>query len=214
MELAVPMDDYYFSHSRAEILPYVPATVRFALDIGCGKGNFGKLLKQQFNCTVWGVEPNHISALQASENMDHVINAFFDSDLDVKNQKFDCIFFNDVLEHFVDPDSKLILAKELLANDGQIICSIPNVLFYENVMNILRTMDWKYEDAGILDVTHLRFFTRKSIQRMFLNCGLTIIGMNGIKTGYGKIFRRLNFLLFNMLADMQYPQYIVVSRPT
>jgi 2-polyprenyl-3-methyl-5-hydroxy-6-metoxy-1,4-benzoquinol methylase len=207
------MNESYFSHSREEILPHVPATIRFALDVGCGGGNFGKLLKQRFTCTVWGVEPDKTSAVQAAEYLDNVLNASFDSNLDLKMQQFDCIFFNDVLEHFVDPGDKLKLAKKLLCNDGHIICSIPNVLYYENVMAIFRTMDWKYEDAGILDETHLRFFTRKSIQRMFRNCGLTITSMNGVKTGYGKKFRTLNSLLLNRLADMEYPQYLVVSSP-
>jgi len=201
----------YYSHARNELIPFIPKNITHALDVGCGVGNFGQMLRELTGCKVWGVELNKEAAEEAKSKLDFVVNSPFDESIDLKGQKFDCIFSNDVLEHFVDPYNKLILAKSLLCDGGYIICSIPNVIYYENVMKIFRTMDWEYEEAGILDQTHLRFFTRKSIERIFCEVGMRILSIKGIKTGYGKKFRLLNGILFNKLSDMQFPQYIVVA---
>ena len=80
---------------------------------------------------------------------------------------FDAVFLNDVLEHMVDPWAALRKMRSLLKTDGRIYASIPNVLFAESLLAVLRSHDWRYTEAGILDVTHLRFFTRTSILRLF-----------------------------------------------
>src|SRR6201996_401121 len=95
----------YFSHSRPELLPFVPANVRTALDVGCGNGAFGAMLKKSRQCEVWGVEPGKPAAREAEKNLDNVINGLFVRDMpELAGQKFDAIFFNDVLEHLIDPD--------------------------------------------------------------------------------------------------------------
>jgi len=199
----------YYSESREDILPFVPSNIGIALDIGCGNGSFGKMLKEKFDCEVWGVEPDKESATLAGEKIDKVISSVFDGNLDFQGQKFDCIFFNDVLEHLVEPSVAILSAKKLLKSDGCIISSIPNILHFFTIWKILETQDWRYEDAGIMDKTHLRFFTRKSIVRMFEKCGLKIDDIQGINPTYGKKYHLLNALFLNKIKDMKYIQFVV-----
>ena len=204
--------DSYYAESREEILSFVPSQIQSALDIGCGKGIFGKILKEKFNCEVWGVEPDKDSAVIAGANLDCVLNSLFDRDLDFQGKKFDCIFFNDVLEHLVDPTDALLIANNLLKSNGCIISSIPNILHFFTIWRIIETQDWKYEEAGIMDKTHLRFFTKKSIIRMFEECGFKVEEIQGINPTLGKKYLALNTLLFNKIKDMRYRQFVVIAK--
>jgi 2-polyprenyl-3-methyl-5-hydroxy-6-metoxy-1,4-benzoquinol methylase len=206
-------NDQYYAHTRHELLPYVPKSLRFALDIGCGRGNFGQLLKQYFNCEVWGIEPEPHAALEASKVLDHVFNTVFDKNTTLlASQKFDGIFFNDVLEHLAEPDEALLLAKKYLTPGGRIIASIPNIRFYPVMLSLLRYKDFKYLDAGVMDKTHLRFFTEKSMVRMFEACGFYIELIEGINRHDSfKYLNLLNRLLFGTLNDMKNPQFVVVA---
>ncbi|BAZ01850.1 putative glycosyl transferase [Tolypothrix tenuis PCC 7101] len=202
----------YYSNTRQDIFSFVPSEIKHVLDVGCGSGYFGKFLKERLGCTVWGVEPDVDSALEAKQNIDNVLNCPFDRHIALQSQKFDCIFFNDVLEHLIDPYQTLKYAQELLLPNGYIISSIPNILHFFTIYNILKTQDWKYEDAGILDKTHIRFFTKKSIIRLHEDCGLKIINIQGINATYGKKYNILNFLLRNAIKDMRYIQFVTVAK--
>lgn len=202
------MENYY-SHSRSEILPFVPPSLKVALDVGCASGNFGQGLKKMHGCTVWGVEPDKSAAILAKEKLDNVINAPFTEELDFQEQKFDAIFFNDVLEHLVDPAGALKVAKEHLTKEGVVIASIPNILHFETIANIIKTRDWKYEEAGIMDKTHLRFFSKKSVIRLFEQTGFKVEVVEGLNPKYGQFFRYFNFLFFKKFDDMKYIQFLV-----
>src|SRR5688572_5262549 len=132
----------YFAHERPEILPFVPDTIKVALDVGCAGGNFGVSLKRKFNCKVWGVEPNEAASAAAREKLDVVINDIFTDKLDFGGQQFDAIFFNDVLEHLVDPAQALAVARKLLNPKGCIIASMPNIMHFETLFKIIKERDW------------------------------------------------------------------------
>jgi 2-polyprenyl-3-methyl-5-hydroxy-6-metoxy-1,4-benzoquinol methylase len=202
----------YYSNSRLEILPFVPATVAQVLDVGCGTGGFGEALKANIECTVWGVEPDEQAALEARTKLDCVFNTTFDEAIDLHQKRFDCIFFNDVLEHLIDPYSALKFSKELLLPNGYVIASIPNILHFFTISKIIETQDWKYEDEGILDKTHLRFFTKKSITRMFEDCGFKLKDIQGIRPTYGNKYNFLNFILCNRMVDMKYIQFVALAQ--
>ncbi|MFL6466529.1 MAG: class I SAM-dependent methyltransferase, partial [Pyrinomonadaceae bacterium] len=172
----------YENATRDEMLPFVPVGSRFILDIGCSVGNFGSLLKEARRAEVWGVEIDERSAEIASARLDKVLTGAFDRNLELPAQAFDCIVFNDVLEHMVDPYSALEYAKELLSEDGCVVASIPNVRYFGNVWLMLVHGSWEYQDSGILDRTHLRFFTQKSIQAMFADQGYEIENIHGINS--------------------------------
>jgi 2-polyprenyl-3-methyl-5-hydroxy-6-metoxy-1,4-benzoquinol methylase len=205
----------YFSHSRPELIPFIPKSIKTALDVGCGSGNFGRAVKNIFNCEVWGIEPNETEALEAGKKIDKAINNIFSGRIpELFGKKFDTIFFNDVLEHLVDPADALLVCKKLLNKNGHIIASIPNIRWYPVILSLLRYKDFKYELAGVMDKTHLRFFTAKSMRRLFEDAGYEVITIEGInKDRNFKFFNILNFLLFNTQWDMKYPQFAIVATP-
>ena len=210
-------DRKYFSHNRNEMLRYIPKHVETVLDVGCSSGYFAKEVKEQFGCKVWGIEPDKKAAEAASLVLDKVYNTYFDDKVDFIGQKFDCIIFNDVLEHLVNPFDALELCKKHLNVNGVLVCSIPNIRFFDAIYHIVVQKDFNYVGAGIFDKTHLRFFTKKSIKTMFEKCGFKIDkveGINSIKElnpkGYNS-FRVLNTVLFNSIEDMEFLQFAVVA---
>lgn len=203
---------WYYSHSRPEMLALVNAGIKTALDVGCGSGNFGASLKQKFGCEVWGIEPDEASVTEAGKKLDRVIPGVFSLDLPgLEDKKFDVIFFNDVLEHLADPSEVLVSCKKLLGDGGRIIASIPNVRYYPVVLSLLRYKDFKYQNEGVMDKTHLRFFTMKSMKRLFEDAGYEVIRQEGINPGHFKYLNIMNFWLFNSQWDMKYPQFAIIA---
>ena len=209
--------EVYAGTDRREMLRFVPDDAATVLDVGCSVGNFGALLKNDRNVEVWGVEIDPEAVAIANGKLDKVICGPFDAALPLAERHFDCIVFNDVLEHMVDPYSALRFAKQLLAPKGRIVASIPNVRYFGNMWLLVKHKSWKYEDAGILDRTHLRFFTESSIRDMFTDAGYVIETMQGINpleeidNYFVTKFRLLNFLSMNSFADMRWLQFAVVA---
>jgi 2-polyprenyl-3-methyl-5-hydroxy-6-metoxy-1,4-benzoquinol methylase len=203
----------YFSIFRFEMVKYLPQNSHYVLDIGCGSGNLGAYLMQEKGCVVWGVEPQREAAKEACKKLGRVINKEFDDTIDFGKQKFDAIYFNDVLEHFIDPLHALLIAKKYLEKEGVVISSIPNIRYYENLKNILFGRDWKYTDMGILDNTHLRFFTSKSIIRLFEESGYEIIKHEGINSLNKYKLKVLEVILPKYFSDMKFLQFATVAKP-
>jgi 2-polyprenyl-3-methyl-5-hydroxy-6-metoxy-1,4-benzoquinol methylase len=215
--------DYYFEWARAEMLPFVPADCRRVLDIGCGTGAFGELLKQTRKIEIWGVEPVKPAAAKASARLDHVINGTFDPETKLPAGFFDCVVFNDVLEHMVAPEQALRYAKALLSQGGVIVASIPNIRYLGVLWQLVFHGRWEYADAGVLDKTHLRFFTKSSIVKMFQSEGYSLESICGINAygsppGAGRRLRRAhqlaNALFLGKFGDMKFPQFAVVAKVT
>ena len=208
----------YFQEDRHEMLKYIPEDSQIVLDVGCSSGTFGQTLKLSRNIEVWGVELDRDAALDASKKLDRVINDAFSPDLNLPRKGFDCIIFNDVLEHLADPWSALSYSKELLKDGGVVVSSIPNVRYFNNVWEFLVEKNWEYTDWGILDKTHLRFFTQKSILSLFesLNYEVeSIVGINSLNIlhpQHVRKFKVINKLLLNNIEDMNYLQFAVVAR--
>ncbi len=136
------------------------------LDVGCSEGYLGAYLKN-LGHAVLGVEMNPQSAHKASEVLDSVYNGsiseYFNHHSD---EKFDVILFGDVLEHIADPNEVLEVCHKHLNNNGFIIASLPNVA-HAAIRAMLLEGRWEYADLGILDRTHLRFFTKDSAKALF-----------------------------------------------
>jgi 2-polyprenyl-3-methyl-5-hydroxy-6-metoxy-1,4-benzoquinol methylase len=212
-------DASYFAHERHEMLRYIPEGVKYVLDVGCSSGAFGDFIKKNLKCIVWGIEPDKKSSEKAELVLDKVFNTFFSEEIDFSGQKFDCIIFNDVLEHLINPFEALNLCKKYLSNTGVIVSSIPNIRFFDAIYHVVVQKDFHYVGAGIFDKTHLRFFTKRSMERMFLEAGYKIKiieGINSIKElnykGY-RNFKFINAILFNNISDMEYLQFAIVAEP-
>ncbi len=209
--------DAYTQLQRDEMLSFIPKNASTILDVGCALGLFGQLLKQKREVEVWGVEINESAASSAALKLDKVVCGAFNKHLNLPSKKFDCIIFNDVLEHLVDPYDALIFAKGLLQEGGTVVASIPNVRYFDNIWKLLVDKDWQYTQHGILDRTHLRFFTRRSILSTFETLGYCVESLRGINPlekehpHRVKKFNFLNFIFCNSLEDMRYTQFAVVA---
>jgi len=210
------MSFFYNNNARLELHKFIPKTSKTLLDVGCNTGEFGRVLKVDNEIEIWGVEPNPITSQVAVEYLDHVVCDLFQENIPIPDGYFDVITFNDSLEHFPFPDQALILSKGKLKEDGVIVFSIPNVRQIDNLEHLLFEKDWCYEDSGIRDRTHLRFFTKKSIIDLFNNCGYEVISIEGINEKYWhetKYFRRILYKLIpSWMEDTKYTQFAGVAR--
>jgi SAM-dependent methyltransferase len=204
----------YYEGKRPEMLQYIPADTHTTVEFGCGYGEFSRLVKEKFGAEAWAVEIDPTAAREASRRLDRVIQGdALTSLVHLPDRHFDCAIFCDVLEHLVDPYSLLRAVQAKLTSRGVVVASIPNVRYYRAFVKFAVHGDWRYEDHGILDKTHLRFFTRKSIIDTFEQLGYTILVLDGTHPTRRWMYRILNVLLCNALADMRYRQYAVVARP-
>ena len=145
------------------------------LDVGCSTGDLGRFLGTQ-GCTVDGVEVDEEAAQMASKILRRV--AVVDLDREdlvaaMDGARYDCIVFADVLEHLMDPATVLRSAISLLAPDGAIVISVPNVAHGALRLALLQGR-WDYRTTGLLDNTHVRFFTRDSILDLVRGAGLAV----------------------------------------
>ncbi len=204
----------YYENPRKEMFKYIPVDVKVCLEFGCGCGKFSELIKNAYNTECWGVEIEAQSAKKADHKLHRVINVDAFQSLDeIPESYFDCIIFNDVLEHIVDPYSLLKFIKSKLKKQGVVVASIPNVRFWNNLRALAIHGQWDYKEAGILDKTHLRFFTYKSIIKMFNKLDYDIITIEGLNPTQNTKLKIINALFFNKLSDARYHQFACVVRP-
>lgn len=204
----------YYEGKREDMLKYIPQSTKTSLEFGCGFGGFSALLKERFNTESWAVEIDSKSAQEAAKKLDKVINADTVASLkEIPDNYFDCIIFFDVLEHLVDPYSLLLAVRKKLNEGGVIVASVPNIRYYRAFIDFVIHGNWDYKDQGVLDKTHLRFFTRKSILKMFDKLGFQIFMLKGIHPTHSRTFRLLNMILFNSFSDVRYKHFAVVVRP-
>lgn len=204
----------YYDSSREDMLKYLPRGTKKTLEFGCGSGEFSALVKDRFKAETWAVEINEKVAREAAKKLDKVINRDAIESLDeIPDHYFDCIILFDILEHLLDPSYLLDALKTKLTNDGVIIASIPNIRYYRMVIKLIIHGNWDYKDHGILDRTHLRFFTYKSIVKMFNLLNYKILRIEGIHPTSSRTFQVLNLLLLNSIADIRYMHFAVVAKP-
>lgn len=204
----------YYQRQRREIEPFIPLDAKKVLDVGCGQGFFGEMLKSIRDIEVWGIELDAASAKEATRRLNNVLSGDVENNLNaLSDGYFDCIVFNDVLEHLADPWHILRIIKSKLSPQGVIVSSIPNIRYFYALREVLLDKQFPYREYGIFDRTHLRFFTYKSMIDLFNDSGYSIVKMNGINGFDSWKFSMLNLFLLNNIADMRYEQYVVIASP-
>lgn len=164
----------YFEHDRADVLAMIPETARNILEIGCGGGRLGASIKRRQAAHVTGVEYDPVAAQRARKNLDEVLNGDIESgSIKFENNSFDCIVCADVLEHLRSPETVLALAQEWLKPDGCLVTSLPNIRNHTIIRSLLAG-NWTYETAGLLDIDHVRFFTRREIEKLLYRTGFSV----------------------------------------
>lgn len=165
-DIIIDINDKNNTHSI--IAKYINPGSR-CLDVGCGSGYIGKLLSEK-NCEVYGIDTDEEALKIAQKNCGYkkVMNFNISNESDERykkffdnNMKFDYIIFADVLEHLIEPDKAIVNFLRKLSINGEILTSIPNIAHLDIVKGIMNR-NFNYNKIGILDSTHLRFFTKNS----------------------------------------------------
>ena len=201
----------YFDSNRNDILSLLPRKMNCLLEIGCGFGNTLKYIKDNYQCD-WacGVELVHEAAEIARSKVDLVIEGDIENiDLPIEPETLDVIFCLDVLEHLINPWNVMSKLRVLLKPDGVIIASIPNVRNFHVILPLIFWGEWEYLDRGILDKTHLRFFTRSTAIKLIESSGLKIDMIK--ETGFerGSKTRVANLVTFSIFKPFLVVQYLI-----
>ncbi|MDN4620954.1 methyltransferase domain-containing protein [Paenibacillus sp. PsM32] len=164
----------YSSYIRTDVLSLIdlhdPNENIRVLEVGCACGGTLLEVKNRYkNSEIYGIELNPNSAAIAAL-FAQVSASNIEKDMEFEEGFFDYIILPDVLEHLNDPWMVIENLKKYLKNNGKVISSIPNVMHHSVIKSLLNGR-WEYEDAGLLDRTHVRFFTGFEIQKMFEDAG-------------------------------------------
>jgi 2-polyprenyl-3-methyl-5-hydroxy-6-metoxy-1,4-benzoquinol methylase len=203
----------YGRHERPELMPFIPETAHSLLDVGCGAGEFGRCLRRlRPKMELWAVEPDPMSAQIAKDAFDQVIVSNFPNS-SIPDGRFDVVLCADVLEHMAEPEKALLAAAAALTEQGIMLASIPNVRNWRKVVwPLVKHGNWSYTETGILDRTHLRFFTRRSIIDFFDTNNWVVESMQGIKSS-SRRDKLMSAMTVHRFDDFIFSQYIAVARP-
>jgi 2-polyprenyl-3-methyl-5-hydroxy-6-metoxy-1,4-benzoquinol methylase len=215
------MDDYatkpalYFDNVRSEIAPLLPTVAERVLDVGCGAGATLQWLKETGRCQ-WaaGIEMMEGAAALARRRADEVMVG--DANLLVESafapQSFDVVLCLDVLEHLADPWTFVTKVRRLLKPRGLLIASLPNVRHLRVVLPLLLVGRWRYETSGILDRTHLRFFTRDSALELMSADRLQVVQWRRRLPPWHSKAGLLNLATLGLARDLITMSYLIAAR--
>jgi 2-polyprenyl-3-methyl-5-hydroxy-6-metoxy-1,4-benzoquinol methylase len=155
------------------------------LDVGCATGYLAQALVER-GCTVSGVEFDAEAAEEARPHLERLVIGDLEA-MDLPeafgDDRFDVVVFGDVLEHLKDPLPVLRGARKLLADGGSVVASIPNIA-HGSVRLALLAGRFDYQPLGLLDSTHIRFFTRSSVEDLFREAGMVPIDVRRTTAGF------------------------------
>lgn len=174
----------YFEEINEGILRHIPKSESInklsVLDIGCGSGALSEALQKR-GYEVWGIEENVQAAKKAQKRITKVLNTdlhnISEIKTDIKGKQFDYLVFSDVLEHIYDPYLIIRQYSQFLKKGGTLLVSVPNAVVWTNRIKFLFGF-FNYTDTGVMDRTHIRFFTFKTVGRIIKEAGYEIAGFD------------------------------------
>ena len=200
-----------YDNDRPEMLAFVPRDASSILDVGCATGRFGETLRAaRPGAAIHGIDPTEQDAARANP-YDTRTTGLYPQDLPA-GVRYDCVIFNDVLEHMPDPWAALRATRELLTDRGRVVASIPNVRHLTVLLPLVLQGQWHYDDSGILDRTHLRFFTRRSMRDLFESSGYEVLQVEPLRVTKPKSIGRVDQMLGGAFTEFIAHQYAVVAR--
>ena len=214
----IPTKDFrseYHDHVRADVVPYVPKTGGKLLDFGGGIGGTAAYLRDTGKVEKVGVA-DLVDNSNSPTNLDFSYQANLEDDglverIVAEQGRFQVVLALDILEHLVDPWETAKRLADALDYNGYLVVSLPNIRNYKALLPLLLMNRWDYQDAGILDRTHLRFFVKSTAVNLVKQTGLAIQTISPSPSGGKKVnlFRKASLGLFNSFTDRQ---YIIVAQ--
>lgn len=200
-ELYAGKEMNYFSLERTLFKEAVTENNLNVLDVGCGAGILGAHYIKNQNCNVYGVEISKSAFEQASKLLTKTFKGNIETmELEFQHNFFDVIIMGDVVEHLINPIETIKNLLPYLKEGGKIHITVPNVKHWSVIYALVFKDEWEYKDWGILDYTHLKFFTKKSFVKSINNLGkVNVLCAKRVIQNPSKsyLFNRLTFGLFS-----------------
>jgi 2-polyprenyl-3-methyl-5-hydroxy-6-metoxy-1,4-benzoquinol methylase len=202
----------YYRTVHQEMSRHLPAKIDHLLELGCGTGATSAYLKASGRALrVTGMELFEAAAAQAELVLDEVIVGDIETNVSsLPKEEFDVILANDILEHFVDPWSVVQRLASSLRPGGRVVARIPNARHVRLIVPLVMLGQWNYEEQGIFDRTHLRFFTKTSMDSLFCQPFYEI--QDKVVYGMGKRPGLINKITFSKFEDLLTMHYVVTAR--
>jgi O-antigen biosynthesis protein len=201
-----------YTGDRRDLWPYVPPGTGAVLDVGCATGEVGAALKARGKAReVVGLELNPDAAAEARHRLDRVIEGDVEAiEVPYPDGYFDLLLYADVLEHLRNPWALATRHRRLLRPGGRVVASLPNIGHYSTLLMLLR-QQWRYQDRGIMDSTHLRFFTRPGVLDLFRRAGYAQVRLYR-RGGEGPKQRLARALTLGYSTDFFIPGFVCMAR--
>ncbi len=196
----------YYNSEKTNIHPLIPEGPNNILDLGCATGQLGRKLKELNKASILiGVEMFPQAAEEARKYYDKV----YCDDVEIINlpyhSYFDVVICGDILEHLRDPWDMAERIHGWLKCSGILISSIPNIRYWRILRDIILYGSWEYTEAGILDSTHLRFFTRRSFISLLRDANFEILKQEMVINGPKQnLFNKMSFSIFEEFMGAQF----------
>jgi 2-polyprenyl-3-methyl-5-hydroxy-6-metoxy-1,4-benzoquinol methylase len=183
----------YGSRHRSEALSFLSPPLGDVLDVGCAEGANGETLRAAGAARLTGIEIDERFAEVARSRYDEVLTASVEDELPWPAESFDTVLCYDVLEHLRDPWSVLARLRDLLRPGGRVHVALPNARHTSVWLPLVTHGRFAYASAGLLDVTHLRFFARRDAEDLVSGAGFEVTRVEHQRpdTGHGRIAARV-----------------------
>lgn len=159
---------------RTDLARHLPPDARRVLDVGCAQGATAGVLREMGVEEIFGIEPDPGDAALAAKLCDRVVTTTLDEVAEPWEGFFDAILFGDVLEHLDDPAAALRKVRPWLSESGRVIASVPNLATAAVIGDLLRGR-FDYIPYSVLSGTHIRLFTRSTLEELFRACGYRVL---------------------------------------
>jgi SAM-dependent methyltransferase len=201
----------YYGNPRIDIAPLLPESTGKVLEIGCGDGATLAWLRATNQCKYTiGIEYFPQAAEKARVSCDELfLGPVEDHIFQFSNDSFDLVLCLDVLEHLQDPWTALTEIQRVLRPGGILICSLPNIRHTSVILPLIFKNQWQYKESGIMDATHLRFFTTKSAIDAISNASFRVDKLLRKIPPVASASGFVNLLTLGMLTDFLAPQFLI-----
>jgi trans-aconitate methyltransferase len=202
----------YFDIRNDDVLDALPAGATRFLEVGCGAGRLGMEIKRRRpEAVVHGLDRDPSALVKAGKRLDRTYQADLADPLPELEPPYDCIVCSDVLEHLVDPWTTLRRLVSQLQPGGRLVASIPNIRHYKVLRDLVLRGRFAYRESGVLDSTHLRFFTLAEIEKLFASANLVVVDARPVLRGGNVWIQALDRVLLGRLRGFRASHWIVTG---